>query len=361
MKFKVPVKLLASVFSLLFVLPLLIKSFGVSAEVEITKVSALTGRAFFGDSIPAKYYLNGLPTSFNFEYYGSYTSPGVGLNVDPNSIIPTPAGMAQYDFVIYKGIGFPAQSVVDVTIDDFYLRFGDYARGGFALSTYLNGVTSNWNNASNYPNNHCGTFPAVRADSGINPSLADYYGVMYFQFISGQNAFNFRPVYYSFDEGGVMDSLEFSGIYPNYSSTDNSGVVYLCVICPYIGSSMSGDPPAETTTSITTSPSTNIDVNVSVYVDNSGIESQLNEYLGADDTRITTYETINLGTFPTFDYDNVTETVNISQVVSETGDGINSIWYLISGLFSSAPFLVWLVPFCIFMSIMSFVLWRKGG
>lgn len=238
-------------------------------EVEITKVSAFTARSFFGDTIPAKYYISSQPTSFNFEYYGSYTSPGVGLNVDSSSMIPTPAGMVQYDFVIYKGVGLPSQGVVDVSIDDFYLRFGDYARGGFALSTYLNGVQSNWNNAVSYPNNHCGSFPAVRADSGASAALADYYGVMYFQFISGYNAFNFRPIYYSFDNGGVMDSLEFSGIYPNYSSSDNSGVIYLCVICPYIGSSMSGQPPAETTTTETSSGGvvTTGDISVDVNID----------------------------------------------------------------------------------------------
>lgn len=346
---------------MLFVLPLLIKSLDVSAEVEITKVSALTGRAFFGDTIPARVVQAGVPTSFNFTYFDSYTMPSVGLNVATDSIISSPSQMETYDLLIYKATGFTNNVTLDyILLDDFYLRFGDYARGGFALSNFINdSATIAWNDARNYPDNFCGSFPAVRANSDASANLANYYGVMYFQFLSGYNPFTFRPIYYNFDTGGVLDSLSFS----EYGRTpeNGQGVFYLCIICPYIGSSMSGEPPAETTTSISTSPSTNIDVNVSVYVDNSGIESQLNEYLGADDTRITTYETINLGTFPTFDYDNATETVNISQVVSETGDGINSIWYLISGLFSSVPVLVWLVPFCIFMSIMSFVLWRKGG
>lgn len=360
MKFKVPVKLLASVFSLLFVLPFLIKSLDVSAEVEITKVSALTGRAFFGDTISAKYYLGNTAYSFNFEYYSSVTSPSVGLNVDPQSIISTPAGMGLYDFIIYKGtLPFLNQQVSKVEINDFYLRFGDYARGGFALSTFLpDGVTTYFNEISYAPNNYCGDFQGVCADYGVSSNFRDYYGIMYFQ--PDNRSLNFRPIYYDFDEGGVLESLYFGGTYP-YSQGSNSSIYYFIVICPYIGSSMSGEPPAESTTAITGSPSTNIDVNVSVYVDNSGIESQLNEYLGADDTRITTYETINLGTFPTFNYDNATETINISQVVSQTGDGINSIWYLISGLFSSVPDLVWLVTFSCFMSIMSFVLWRKGG
>ena len=221
------------------------------AEVEITKVSALSGRSFFGDTIPAKYYLNNVPTSFNFEYYNSFTSPGVGLNVDSSSIIPTPVGMAQYDFVVYRGILPTFDATYDISIDDFYLRFGDYARGGFALSWFGSSQTVDWNNAINFPDNYCGVFSAVRANSDVSASLADYYGVMYFEQQSGYT-FKYRPIYYSFDNGGVLDSLHYSGIRPNAAPGTTNGLIYLVVICPYIGSSMSGEPPAQTTTAVTT-------------------------------------------------------------------------------------------------------------
>lgn len=338
-------------------MPLLIKSLDVSAEAEISKVSALTARSFFGDTIPA----NADGITIQFEYYESFSSPVVGLNVDTASIISTPSNMATYDFVVYRwkapsGFTLHYDTVV---FDDFYLRFGDYARGGFALTCRLSdGLQAGVNNAVRYPDNFCGSFSAVRANSSASANLADYYGTMYFTpNASIYDNLNFRPIYYSFDTGGILDSLQFQSI-DNYNSSGVTDMFFI-IICPYIGSSMSGEPPFTTTT--TTGVTSDINVNVTVYVDNSVIESQLDEYLGADDTRITTYETINLGTFPTFDYDCATETVNISQVVSETGDGVNVIWYLISGLFSSVPVLVWLVPFCTFMCVMSFVLWRKGG
>jgi hypothetical protein len=130
------------------------------------------------------------------------------------------------------------RTIDSVSINDFYLRFTDYARGGVALSTYLNNnyPTSAWNKIADYPDNYCGSFYAPHANDQATASLADYYGVMFFQFISGYTAFNFRPIYYDFENGGTVDSLKFSGIYPNYSSPDNSGVIYLCFICPYIGS-----------------------------------------------------------------------------------------------------------------------------
>lgn len=224
----------------------------------------MTGRSFFGDTIPAKYYLNGAATSFNFEYYNSYSSPAVGLNVDSSSIIPTPVGMAQYDFVVYRGILPTYDATYDISIDDFYLRFGDYARGGFALSWRGSSETVASNNATNYPDNFCGEFFAVRANSDVSANLANYYGIMYFEQQSGYT-FKYRPIYYSFDNGGVLDSLHFSGIVPNSAPGTTNGLIYLVVICPYIGSSMSGEPPAQTTTNTDTSiPSSGTTVVVDV-------------------------------------------------------------------------------------------------
>ena len=245
---------------------LLSSTINVAAEVEITKVSALTGRSFFGDSISATYYKSSSPYSLTFSYFDSFSSPAVGLNVDSSSIIPTPLGMSQYDFVVYKA-SLPndwSAFVDSVSFNDFYLRFGDYARGGFALSCRLSdGIQSAVNNAVSYPNNYCGSFGGVRADSSASASLADYYGTMYFSPASGMTSLNFRPIYYNFDSGGIMDSLEFQSI-PCY--TDNYGtVLYFIIICPYIGSSMSGDPPAETTTNTeTSSPSSGTTVVVDV-------------------------------------------------------------------------------------------------
>lgn len=210
-----------------------------SADTEYRKYSASEMRALLGDTITGTYILSGQPNTCTFNYYGSYTSPSVGLNVDLDSVIPTPVGMSAYDFVIYKClVPYTNRAIDSVSINDFYLRFTDYARGGVALSTFLNDnyPISAWNKIADYPDNYCGSFYALHANDQASASLAGYYGVMYFQFISGFSAFNFRPIYYDFENGGSVDSLKFSGIFPNYSSSDNSGVIYLCFICPYIGS-----------------------------------------------------------------------------------------------------------------------------
>lgn len=210
-----------------------------NAVTEYRKYSASEMRALLGDTITGTYILSGQPNTCTFNYFGSYSSPSVGLNVDLDSVIPTPVGMAAYDFVIYEClVPFTNRAIDSVSINDFYLRFTDYARGGVALSTFLNDnyPSSAWNKIADYPDNYCGSFYAPHANEQVSASLADYYGVMYFQFISGYSAFNFRPIYYDFENGGTVDSLKFSGIYPDYSSKVNSGVIYLCFICPYIGS-----------------------------------------------------------------------------------------------------------------------------
>ncbi len=231
-----------------------------AADVEISKVTAQTAQAFFGDTIPAT--VDGTP--IQFEYYNSFTSPVVGLNVDTSSIISTPSDMATYDFVVYRWLASSGFSLHydTVVFDDFYLRFGDYARGGFALSCRLSdGIQAGINNAVSYPDNFCGSFPAVRANSSASANLANYYGTMYFSPDNG-SSLNFRPVYYSFDTGGILDTLQFQSI-DNYNTSGNT-VLYFVIICPYIGSSMSGQPPFTTTTSETT---TGINVNVDVNVD----------------------------------------------------------------------------------------------
>lgn len=243
-----------------------------AVDVEITKVTAQTAQAFFGDTIAAT--VDGTP--IQFEYYDSFTAPVVGLNVDASSIISTPNDMETYDFVVYRwlsssGFSFHYDTVV---FDDFYLRFGDYARGGFALSCRLSdGIQASINNAESFPDNYCGSFPAVRANSSASSSLANYYGTMYFTPDSGN--LNFRPIYYSFDSGGILDSLQFQSI-DNYSSGSNT-VMYFIVICPYIGGSMSGQPPFTTTTAETT---TGINVTVEVDVDldeTNGLLGQIKE------------------------------------------------------------------------------------
>jgi hypothetical protein len=76
---------------------------------------------------------------------------------------------------------------------------------------------------------------------------------MYFDARQDGNNLTYRNIYYSFDNGGVLDSLTFSGISPHWDAAGNA--LYLVVICPYIGSSMSGAPPAETTTTTDSSSS----------------------------------------------------------------------------------------------------------
>lgn len=240
-----------------------------AVDVEITKVTAQTAQAFFGDTIPAT--VDG--TSIQFEYYNSFSSPVVGLNVDTSSIISTPSDMEIYDFVVYRWLSTSGNTLHynSVVFDDFYLRFGDYARGGFALSCRLSdGIQSRINNAISYPDNYCGSFPAVRANASASANLADYYGTMYFT--PNSNNLNFRPVYYSFDSGGVLDSLQFQSI-DNYNSAGNTDL-YFIIICPYIGSSMSAQPPFTTTTAETT---TGINVNVDVNVDMSETNGLLDQ------------------------------------------------------------------------------------
>lgn len=253
-----------------------------AAEVEITKVSALTARSFFGDTIPANVYVSGTPTAIEFEYYNSFSSPAVGLNVDTSSIISTPSAMQQYDFVVYRYLSNAGNTMHydKVVFDDFYLRFGDYARGGFALSCRLSdGVNASINNAVTYPDNFCGSFPAVRANSSASANLVDYYGTMVFTPSSGN--LNFRPIYYAFDNGGILDTLQFQSI-DNYNSLGKTDL-YFIVICPYIGSSMSGAPPWQTTTATTTtdnSAGTTVIVDVDMTETNSLLDQIKQAILG---------------------------------------------------------------------------------
>lgn len=315
-------------------------------------------RALFGDSISGvvKSSSGSAWTQCTFSYFGSVSSVSVsGMNLDVNDFANNVTQFPDYGAIIYSCPVSAVSSYYDFILD-IPVYFPDYALGAIGISNMLDGhdwsgITQSGNVVSSYPDNYYSGFEAVTARE---PSSV--YGVYYYN-----NVF-YRMFPYLVDSNGdYLSSLHVQSV--RSYAVNYQPAVLMMIFTPNVGGLPSNTEPVQTTgtTSITSPPSTNIDVNVSVYVDNSGIESQLNEYLGADDTCITTYETINLGTFPTFDYNNATQTVNISQVVSETGDGINSIWYLISGLFSSVPVLVWLVPFCIFMSIMSFVLWRKGG
>lgn len=310
-----------------------------------------------GDDIPFNYTYQGVQYTGHFIYNGTETgSWSAGANILSNDIAGSAATFNSYQVVRYLFTSPYSDNVtlsdVDISIN---MTFSGGARGGFLAGGMGTASTSNPKTNFNLISNgrsYCASFDALSCNSQADASLANYYnlvevnyqGKMLRSILYDDIDFSIDHVYYNNLRTSVFPAL----------GTGTYSMLY--VMCPYTYGNFSVSTQDQTTTVLPTT-----DINVSVYVDNSAIESQLDEYLGADDTRITTYETINLGTFPTFDYNNMTETVNVSQVISETSDGINSIWYIISGLFGSAPLLVWLVPFCIFMSILSFVLWRKGG
>lgn len=255
-----------------------------SAEVEITKVSAFTGRSFFGDVIHGTGYLDNTPYTLTFNYVDSYTNPQCGLNVDQNAIITSPANLEQFDFLLYRAdIAGNLPGLTRVVIpDDLYLRFGDYARGGVAISCPLQSVQSTPNSATLYPDNFYGDFYAPRADSRVTSDLINYYSTMYFSLNANYQNMMFRPIFYEFDEGGTLDSVQWYSL-PVYGNGSGGTAVYLIVMCPYIGSSMSGEPPAETTTtdsgagSVTTvsGGDINVDVNVDLDETNSILEDIL--------------------------------------------------------------------------------------
>lgn len=343
-------------------MPFLIKSLDVSAENVYTQWTVNDTTSFFGTSFPANVTIGGVEysTTFNYINVASYENYIDGINISANDVINSNS-LSSYNLCVYKGTVSALSG--DNVRGDIYIPVDIYHSGGFR---FFVGAPSNLSSSSSldpsFVGNAIDTNPANLIGLSRAPAAAsssDYYNLAHTRIrdtVWGGLTFQSRLLTYNEVDSSIA-FIEFE----NICSLGRDFFVFIAT--PYSYDDVSHDSPVTTTvsTSATVPPSSSIDINVSVYVDNSQIESQLDEYLGADDTRITTYETINLGTFPTFDYNNATETVNISQVVSETGDGINSIWYLISGLFSSVPLLVWLVPFCIFMSIMSFVLWRKGG
>ena len=309
-----------------------------------------------GDDIPFNYTYQGVQYTGHFIYNGSETgSWSTGANIESNTIAGSVNVFNTYQVVRYL---FQSPFSGNVTLNDvdisINMNFAGGGRGGFLAggmgTANISDPKTTFNLISN-GRSYCASFDALSCNSQADSSLADYYNLVQVNYYSKQ----MRSILYD-DINFSVNHVYFNNLRTSSFGTLSGTYSMLYVMCPYTYGNFSVSTQDQTTT---VPPTT--DINVSVYVDNSAIESQLDQYLGADDTRITTYETINLGTFPTFDYNNATETVNVSQVISQTSDGINSIWYIISGLFGSAPVLVWLVPFCIFMSILSFVLWRKGG
>lgn len=359
MKSKIPV-LLSVVFSLLACFSVSsISCLDASAETSVYKVESFSGRSFFGDSIPFTYKNNDVLYSGTLEYAGDISGTYRGSNIDANSIMDSQITVNSYDCIMYKASTNAGQfGYLHDVIVDCPVYFSEYARGGFGMTSpsSTSTVTDISNSRIQYPDNYVGEFLGISANTQASSALADYYAVITADQWQGY-AWNWRPLLYEVTNGVFFDDIRFDSVLCDYY-----GQIYFCIWLPYVGGEMTDRPPVTVTTETTnTMPSQTIDVNVSVnvQVDNSEVVSQLDEYLGGDDTGITTFTQVSFSDV-SIDYDILTTEFQIADVIQRTSNGIGAIWGLVSDLIFNIPFLAWLIPFAVLMAILSFVLWRKG-
>lgn len=164
-----------------------------------------------------------------------------------------------------------------------------------------------------------------------------------------------------------------------YGATRNGGgdsarfEVYLS--CPYVNPI---EADVEQGVITTAPPSSGGDINVTVNVDLSPLETAL-QNVGSDVQGIAndvsgigsllvvdSPETIArldlepIDTLPTLDYHKVIDDVDaVLDDIPSAVAGTASIWGIIGSLFTSDSVWMWLVPFCVFMCLASFVLWRR--
>lgn len=164
-----------------------------------------------------------------------------------------------------------------------------------------------------------------------------------------------------------------------YGATRNGGgssarfEVYLS--CPYVNPV---EADVEQGVITTAPPSSGGDINVTVNVDLSPLETAL-QNVGSDvqgiandvsgigsllavdsPETVVKLELEPIDTLPTLDYHKVIDDVDaVLDDIPSAVAGTASIWGIIGSLFTSDSIWLWLVPFCIFMCLASFVLWRR--
>lgn len=186
-------------------------------------------------------------------------------------------------------------------------------------------------------------------DEDGNGLMAYFYGYTF----QTANPFYYNYVVMDFSSQNRISGYSYRA---TFNGQYNDGYYWLMIACPYIDESASGESGIVTGT--TASPYV-VTIDVNVTVDNSVIESQLNDYLGGDDTNITTFAPVDLGTIPTIDINKLQHDVDIGDVIERTSSGLAVWWGLIGSVMSACPFLVWLVPVLIVVAVLGWALWRK--
>lgn len=323
-------------------------------------------RSFYGDTIPFNYSFYGVEYSDSFSYLmtvnGGTNVQFSYVNIESNNVASTGYNFGAYDYIVYRcQTGRSNAYFTDVSLSGIYTNYSGYVRGGFGMSQFPSGFsipTDTYNTIADQTNNYVGSNQAQPASSDSRYYNWAWMPPDYYSSGGGTGYLACRWNLFFSQSGFIVDDITFSGV-----KTSNIGDLFFVVMCPVYGGDMSNDDPSQTTvtTTGTVPPSSTIDINVSVnvQVDNSEVVSQLDDYLGGDDTGITTFTQVSFSDV-SIDYDILTTEFQIADVIQRTSNGIGAIWGLVSDLIFNIPFLAWLIPFAVLMAILSFVLWRKG-
>lgn len=371
------------------------KSLDASAEneLQVNKLTALTGRGFYGDTLTCNYSINGVRYSADLNLFGSVYSEssgsggggrGVwsGINADPSSFFTN--SYEDYDVLLYATDPIGYYTLEDVTIYGCDTYFGEYARGCFAASVN-NGLKDNPVNSSNlisaYPDNYFDTFHAISANYSASSNLADYYGVSTIFFNNDYNI-GLRMIPYEFTDGGSVQNIHFDSV-----GTGSYGHFIFAIICPYVGGSMANRPPVTATTTATTTASNlgSFDINVTVDVDLSPVVSEISGVAGevqrvkdevtgiaTDVSNIGSLLAVDasetaanmslepLGTLSSIDYDHILDDADeVMEDLPNALVGTASLWSMISALVDTNAIWLWLIPLCMLLCFLSVMLWRS--
>lgn len=368
------------------------KSLDASAEdqSQIHKLSALTARGFYGDTLSCNYSINGVRYSADLTFFGSVYSDesgsggggrGVwsGINADRDSFFTH--SYLDYDVLLYATNPIGSYTLEDVTIYGCDTYFDEYARGCFAASVN-NGLKQNPVNNNNlisaYPDNYFDSFHAISANSEVSSIFADYYGVSTIYFNNDYNI-GLRMIPYEFTNGGSVQTIHFDSV-----GTGSYGHFIFAIVCPYVGGSMANRPPVTETTT-TGSQLGSFDINVTVDVDFSPVVSEISGVAGqvqqvkdevtgiaSDVSNIGSLLAVDasetaanmslepLGTISSIDYDHILDDADeVMEDLPNALVGTASIWAMISALVNTNAIWLWLIPLCMLLCFMSVMLWRS--
>lgn len=193
---------------------------------------------------------------------------------------------------------------------------------------------------------------------------------------SGGSAFRTLPVPVDYTSDTLGDvSLLRIGF--NGGRTD-SGYITLYLSAPLVNDESTPEQGVVTGTVPPSSGGGDVNVTVNVDVDLSPLETAL-QNVGSDvqgiandvsgigsllvvdsPETIAKLELDPIDTLPTLDYHKVIDDVDgVLEDIPASVAGTASIWGIIGSLFTSDSVWMWLVPFCVFMCLASFVLWRR--